>query len=67
LDFWKNRNPVFPDDALIWFTDGSWTHSGTGSGIFGLRPKGILGFPLGKFATAFKLNYMPFFNVYGKI
>ena len=22
-DHWKNKDPVFPEDALIWFTDGS--------------------------------------------
>jgi ribonuclease HI len=40
-----------PKDALIWFTDGSRADSGTGSGIFGLRPKGTLSFPLGKFTS----------------
>jgi hypothetical protein len=37
LDYWKNKNPVFPEDALIWFTDRSRADSGTGAGIFGLR------------------------------
>jgi hypothetical protein len=22
-EYWKNKDPVFPEDALIWFTDGS--------------------------------------------
>jgi hypothetical protein len=22
-DYWRNKDPVFPEDALIWFTDGS--------------------------------------------
>jgi hypothetical protein len=53
LAYWKNKNPLFPEDALIWFTDGSRADSGTGSGIFGLRPYRSLCFPLGKYATVF--------------
>jgi len=53
-DYWRNKNPVFPEDALIWFTDSSRASSGTGSGIFGLRPNRSLSFPLGKFATVFQ-------------
>jgi hypothetical protein len=51
-DFWRNKDPVFIEDALIWFTDRSRANSGTGSGIFGLRPN--RSFPLGKFATVFQ-------------
>jgi hypothetical protein len=50
-DYWKNKEPEFPEEALIWFTDGSRANSGTGSGIFGLRPKSSLNFPLGKIAS----------------
>ena len=53
-DYWKNKDPVFPKDALIWFTDGSRANSGTGSGIFGSRPNRSFNFPLGKFATLFE-------------
>jgi ribonuclease HI len=49
----QNKHPVFPQDALIWFTDGSRADSGTRSGIFGLRPNRSLSFPLGKFTTVF--------------
>jgi hypothetical protein len=52
-DYWRNKDPVFPEDALIWFTDGSMINSGTESGIFGLRPNRSFSFPLGKFATVF--------------
>jgi hypothetical protein len=45
---------VFPEGALIWFTDGSSSNSGTGSGIFGLTPNRSLSFPLVKFATVFQ-------------
>jgi ribonuclease HI len=54
LDYWKNKNPASPEDALIWFTDSFRADSGTGSGIFGLRPKGSFSFPLGKFTTVFQ-------------
>jgi ribonuclease HI len=53
-DYWKNVDSVVPEDILIWFTDGSRTFSGTGFGIFGVRPNKSLGFPLGKFATVFQ-------------
>ena len=53
-DFWRNKDPVFPEGAPIWFTDGSRANSGAGSGIFGLRPNRSLSFPLGKFATVFQ-------------
>jgi hypothetical protein len=52
-DYWKNKDPVFPEDALIWFTDGSRANSGTGSGsgagsgIFGIRPNRSFSFPFG--------------------
>ena len=47
---------VFLKDALIWFTDCSRANSGTGSGIFGLRPNRSFSFPLGKFATVFQIE-----------
>jgi len=30
-DHWKNKDPVFPEDALIWFTDAFKANSGTGA------------------------------------
>jgi len=45
---------VFPEDALTWFTDGSRANSGTGSGIFGLRPNRSFSYPLHKFAMLFQ-------------
>ena len=53
-DYWRNKNPVFPEGALIWFTEGSRASSGTGSSIFGLRPNKSFSFPLAKFATVFQ-------------
>jgi hypothetical protein len=53
-DYWRNKDPVLPEDALTWFTDGSRADSGTGSGIFGLRPNRSLSFRLGTFATVFQ-------------
>ena len=53
-DYWRKKDPKFPENALIWYTDGSRTDSGTGSGIYGLRPNRSYCFPLGKFATVFQ-------------
>jgi hypothetical protein len=53
-DYWRNEDPVFPENALIWFTDGSRVSSGTRSGIFGVRPNRSLSYPLGTFATVFQ-------------
>jgi hypothetical protein len=53
-DFSRNKDPVLPEDALVWFTDGSRANSGRGSGIFGLRPNKSFSFSLGKFATVFQ-------------
>jgi hypothetical protein len=50
-DYWRIKNPEFPEGALIWYTDGSRADSGTGSGICGLRPNSNLSFPLSKFIT----------------
>jgi hypothetical protein len=54
IDYWRNKDPMFPVDALIWYTDGSRTDSGTGSGIYSLRPNRSYCFPLGKYSTAFQ-------------
>jgi hypothetical protein len=35
---WKNKDPLFPEHALIWFTDRCRTDSGTGAGTYGKRP-----------------------------
>jgi hypothetical protein len=53
-DYWRNVELVVPKDSLIWFTDGFRMPSGTGSGIFGVRPGWSLGFSLGRFATVFQ-------------
>jgi hypothetical protein len=53
-DYWRNVDPVVPEDTLVWFTDGSRMPLLTGSGIFGVRPHRSLGFSLGKFATVFQ-------------
>jgi hypothetical protein len=54
MDYWRNKDPVLPKDALIWFTDGSRTDLGTGSGIYGLKPNKRYSFSLGKFASVFQ-------------
>jgi hypothetical protein len=55
-EYWGNEDPVVPEEALVWFTDGSRISSGTGSGIFGVRPNRSLCFPLGKFARVFQIE-----------
>jgi hypothetical protein len=53
-NYWKNEEPMFPEGTLIWFTEGSRANSGTGSGMYGQRPRRSLNFPLGKLATVFQ-------------
>jgi hypothetical protein len=53
-EYCKNKEPAFPDDALIWFTDGSRADSGTGSGIYGKRPERSFSFSLGKYTMVFQ-------------
>jgi hypothetical protein len=66
-DYWRNKDPVFPEDALIWFTTGSRADSGTGSGIFGIRPNKDLASLWINLSWFFKPKYMPFFNVHVKL
>jgi hypothetical protein len=54
IDYWRNNDPKFPEDALVWFTDGFRNDSGTSAGIYGIRPSRSFSFPLGKFASVFK-------------
>jgi hypothetical protein len=61
-DYWKTKDPKFPEHVLIWYTDGSRTESGTGSGIRGLRPNSSLRFSLGKFATVFQTEIYAIFQ-----
>jgi hypothetical protein len=37
-EYWRNKDQVFPEDALIWFTGCSKAGTGTGSTIYGIRP-----------------------------
>jgi hypothetical protein len=53
-EYWRNKDPVFPEDAVIWFTDGSRADSGTGSGISSIKPHRSFCFRLGKFAMVFQ-------------
>jgi hypothetical protein len=40
--YWRNKDPMFSEDAVIWFTDGSRADPGTGSDIYGIRPSRTL-------------------------
>jgi ribonuclease HI len=53
-EYWRNKDPLFPEDVLVWYTDSSRTDSATGSGIKGIRPNRGYCFPLGKYATVFQ-------------
>jgi hypothetical protein len=53
-DYWRKKDPVLPEDALIWFIHGSRAASGTGSGIYGIRPNRSFSFPWAKFAMVFQ-------------
>jgi hypothetical protein len=53
-EYWKYKNPVFPDDALMWFTDRSRADSGTGAGLYDKRPERSFSFPLRKYAKVFQ-------------
>jgi hypothetical protein len=50
MDYWRNKDPTFHEDALIWYTDGSRTDSVTESSIYGLKANKSYSFFLGKFA-----------------
>jgi len=60
-DYWRNKDPVLPKDVLIWFTDGSRTDLGTGSGVYGLKPNKRYSFSLGKFASVFQTEIYAIF------
>jgi hypothetical protein len=53
-EHWRNKDPSFPEDVLVWYTDGSRTDSETGAGIQGFRPNRSYCFPLGKYVTVFQ-------------
>ena len=59
-DYGKNKDPVFPKDALVWFTEGSRANLGAGSGIFGLRTNRSSRSHWVNLPQFFKLKYMPF-------
>jgi hypothetical protein len=61
-DYWRNKDPLFPEDALIWFTGGSRADLGKRSGIFGIRRNTSFSFPLGKFATVFQAQIYAIFQ-----
>jgi hypothetical protein len=62
--YWRNKDPVFPENALMWFTDSSRVSSGTGSGIFGVRLDRNLSFLWVTLPQSFKLKYMPTYKLH---
>jgi hypothetical protein len=67
IGYWRNKVPVLPEDALIWYPDGSRTDLGTGSGIYGLKPSTSYSFSLGKFASVFQIEIYAILLVHTKI
>ena len=67
MDYWRNKDPVLPKDAMIWFTDGSRNDFGTGSGIYGLKPNKSYSFSLGKYASVFQTEIYAILICYTKI
>jgi len=54
VDYWRNNDLNLPEDIIVWFTDGSRMDSGTGAGVYGIRPNRSFSFSLGKFASVFQ-------------
>lgn len=51
---WGSGRASYDEDDVVWFTDGSKTEEGSGSGIYGIRPEGSIVLSLGKYATVFQ-------------
>ena len=51
---WAESEPDYMKKGLTWYTDGSKRSTGTGAGIFGVRPKVRFSISLGKLATVFQ-------------
>jgi ribonuclease HI len=54
VDNWRNNDLNLPEDIIVWFTDGSRMDSGTGAGLYGIRPNRSFSFSLDKFASVFQ-------------
>jgi hypothetical protein len=67
MDYWRNKDPELPKNALIWFTDGSRTDLGTGSGVYGLKTKLKLQLFFGYLHQFFQLKFIPYCYVHMKI
>lgn len=55
-EFYKSPPPISPDTSIHWYTDGSKTSKGTGSGIFGPNAKISIG--LDKYASVFQTEVL---------
>jgi hypothetical protein len=53
VDYWRNNDLKLPEDIIVRFTDGFRKDSGTGAGVYGIRPNRSFKFSLGKFASVF--------------
>jgi hypothetical protein len=66
-DYWKNKDPVFPEDALIWFSDGSRADPGTASGVYGIGQIEALASFWVNLSRFLRPKYMSFFNMHVKV
>lgn len=51
---WSQGEPEYMKKSLTWYTDGSKRSSGTGAGVYGVRPRVRFSISLGKLATVFQ-------------
>jgi hypothetical protein len=65
-EYWRNKDPSYPEEVLVWYTDGSRTDSGTGSGIQGISKIEATAFIRENMPQISILKFMPFCNVHMK-
>jgi hypothetical protein len=65
-DYWRNVDPVAPEDTLVWFTDRSRMPSGPGLEFLALDQIGAKASLWVNSPQFFRLKYMPYYNVHIK-
>jgi hypothetical protein len=66
-NYWRNVNPLVPEDTLVWFTDGPRMPSGTGSEFLALDQIGAWASLWVNSQQSLRLKYMPYYNAHMKI
>ena len=67
VDYWRIYDPKFPEDAIVWFTDGSRTDSGTVAVSMALHQIEAFASLWVNLPLFFRLKSMPLHNVHMKI